>query len=154
MLVGDAELLVVDSGWEIPGGWPAVTDGRVTGVGPAGSEPEARTTLPASGRRVTPGLINTHHHLYQNLTRSHAPALSGSLFDRLTTLYPIRSRLDEKAATFRPASVWPNSSWAAAPRPPTTSASIPAPVSSTRTGDCRRGASPRRGTRSSPTASG
>ncbi|MFC5218661.1 8-oxoguanine deaminase [Streptomyces coerulescens] len=98
LLVRDAELLVVDAGWEIPGGWLAVTDGRVTGVGPAGSEPEACTTVSASGRLVTPGLINTHHHLYQNLTRSYAPAVNGSLFDWLTTLYPIWARLDEEAA--------------------------------------------------------
>lgn len=98
LLVRDAELLVVDSGWEIPGGWLAVTDGRVTGVGPAGSEPEARTTVRASGRLVTPGLINTHHHIYQNLTRSYAPAVNGSLFDWLTTLYPIWARLDEEGA--------------------------------------------------------
>ncbi|WCD94741.1 8-oxoguanine deaminase [Streptomyces sp. HUAS 31] len=98
LLVRDAELLVVDSGWEIPGGWLAVSDGRVTGVGPAGSEPEARTTVRASGRLVTPGLINTHHHIYQNLTRSYAPAVNGSLFDWLTTLYPIWARLDEEGA--------------------------------------------------------
>ncbi|MFE4579792.1 8-oxoguanine deaminase [Streptomyces chartreusis] len=98
LLVRDAELLVVDSGWEIPGGWLAVTDGRVTGVGPAGSEPEALTTVRASGRLVTPGLINTHHHIYQNLTRSYAPAVNGSLFDWLTTLYPIWARLDEEGA--------------------------------------------------------
>ncbi|MEV5914182.1 8-oxoguanine deaminase [Streptomyces chartreusis] len=98
LLVRDAELLVVDTGWEIPGGWLAVTDGRVTGVGSAGSEPEARTTVRASGRLVTPGLINTHHHIYQNLTRSYAPAVNGSLFDWLTTLYPIWARLDEEGA--------------------------------------------------------
>ncbi|WCH96447.1 8-oxoguanine deaminase [Streptomyces moderatus] len=98
LLVRDAELLVVDTGCEIPGGWLAVTDGRVTGVGSAGSEPEARTTVRASGRLVTPGLINTHHHIYQNLTRSYAPAVNGSLFDWLTTLYPIWARLDEEGA--------------------------------------------------------
>ena len=61
LLVRDAGLLVVDGGREIPGGWLAVTGDRVTAVGTAGSEPEARTTVSAAGRLVTPGLINTHH---------------------------------------------------------------------------------------------
>jgi cytosine/adenosine deaminase-related metal-dependent hydrolase len=98
LLVKDAELLVVDGDREIPGGWLAVTGGRVTGVGTAGSEPEALTTLSAAGRLVTPGLVNTHHHIYQNLTRSYAPAVNGSLFDWLTTLYPLWADLDEEAA--------------------------------------------------------
>lgn len=98
LLVKDAELLVVDGDREIPGGWLAVTGGRVTGVGTAGSEPEARTTVSAAGRLVTPGLVNTHHHIYQNLTRSYAPAVNGSLFDWLTTLYPLWADLDEEAA--------------------------------------------------------
>ena len=53
--------------------------------------------MPA-GCLVTPGLINTHHHIYQNLTRAHRPATKASLFDWLTTLYPLWSRLDEEAA--------------------------------------------------------
>jgi cytosine/adenosine deaminase-related metal-dependent hydrolase len=98
LLVRDAELLVVDGEREIPGGWLAVSGGRVTGVGTAGSEPEARTTVSAAGRLVTPGLVNTHHHIYQNLTRSYAPAVNGSLFAWLTTLYPLWAGLDEEAA--------------------------------------------------------
>ena len=47
---------------------------------------------------VTPGLINTHHHIYQNLTRAYQPAVNGSLFTWLTTLYPLWARLDEEAA--------------------------------------------------------
>ena len=47
---------------------------------------------------MTPGLINTHHHIYQNLTRAYRPATNGNLFDWLTTLYPLWSRLDEEAA--------------------------------------------------------
>jgi len=43
-------------------------------------------------------LVNTHHHIYQNLTRAFAPALTGGLFDWLVTLYPLWSRLDEEAA--------------------------------------------------------
>jgi cytosine/adenosine deaminase-related metal-dependent hydrolase len=84
---------------ETPGGWVALTGGRVSALGgPADPPPPARRTLRADGCLVTPGLVNTHHHLYQNLTRAYAPALSGSLFDWLTTLYPLWTRLDEEAA--------------------------------------------------------
>ena len=84
---------------EIAGGWVAVTDGFVSGVGPAGTEPPgAARTLDATGCLVTPGLVNTHHHLYQNLTRAYRPALNGNLFDWLRTLYPLWARLDEEAA--------------------------------------------------------
>ena len=47
---------------------------------------------------MTPGLINTHHHIYQNLTRSYRPAVNGTLFQWLTTLYPRWALLDEEAA--------------------------------------------------------
>ncbi|MFD2092637.1 8-oxoguanine deaminase [Blastococcus deserti] len=101
LLVADAELVatVDDTRRELPGGWVAVTDGMVTGVGgPADPRPGAVRTLDARGCLVTPGLVNTHHHLYQNLTRAFAPALTGGLFDWLVTLYPLWSRLDEEAA--------------------------------------------------------
>ncbi len=68
LLVRNAELLVVDGEREIPGGWVAVTGGRVTGVGTAGNEPEARTTVSQRGGWSPPGLINTHHHIYRSLT--------------------------------------------------------------------------------------
>ena len=83
---------------EIPGGWVAVTGGFVNAVGEPGQEPEAARTIDAGGCVVTPGLVNTHHHIYQNLTRAFAPALGGNLFFWLHTLYPVWSRLDEEAA--------------------------------------------------------
>ncbi|MFC9841872.1 8-oxoguanine deaminase [Streptomyces sp. NPDC060223] len=98
LLVKDALLLVVDSEREIPGGWVGISGGRVSAVGAPGSEPAATQVVSASGRLVTPGLINTHHHIYQNLTRSFAPAVNGSLFDWLTTLYPLWAALDEEAS--------------------------------------------------------
>jgi cytosine/adenosine deaminase-related metal-dependent hydrolase len=101
LLVTGADLLatVDDARREIAGGWVAVTDGAVTAVGgPADTAPDAVRTLDAAGCLVTPGLVNTHHHLYQNLTRAFAPALTGGLFDWLTTLYPLWARLDEEAA--------------------------------------------------------
>jgi cytosine/adenosine deaminase-related metal-dependent hydrolase len=101
LLITDAELVatVDDTRREIPGGWVAVTDGVVSALGAAGDpRPPAARTLDARGCLVTPGLVNTHHHLYQNLTRAFAPALSGGLFDWLVTLYPLWARLDEEAA--------------------------------------------------------
>jgi cytosine/adenosine deaminase-related metal-dependent hydrolase len=69
----------------------------VWGVGSRGSEPSARRTIAADGCLVTPGLINTHHHIYQNLTRSFAPAVRSGLFDWLRALYPHWARIDEEA---------------------------------------------------------
>ena len=83
---------------EIPGGWVAVSGGFVSAVGEPGREPPAEREIDAAGCLVTPGLVNTHHHLYQNLTRAFAPALDGDLFEWLRTLYPVWSRLDEEAA--------------------------------------------------------
>ncbi|WP_018639690.1 8-oxoguanine deaminase [Parafrankia elaeagni] len=100
LLVTGAELVAtVDAARrEIPGGWVAITDGLVAAIGgPAEPPPAATRTLRADGALVTPGLVNTHHHIYQNLTRSFAPALGGTLFTWLKTLYPLWSRLDEEA---------------------------------------------------------
>lgn len=178
LLVKDAELLVVAGDREIPGGWVAVTNGRVTAVGTAGTEPEARMTVSAAGRLVTPGLINTHHHIYQNLTRSYAPAVNGSLFDWLTTLYPLWAALDEEAAyvsayvgmaeLLMGGCTTSSDHLYVHPRPRLVDAEIRAArdigfrfhatrgsmTRSVEDGDCRRGASPRPPTRCSPTASG
>src|SRR3954466_14566281 len=101
LLITDAELVatVDDARREIAGGWVAVTGGGISAVGSAADpQPDAVRTLDAHGCLVTPGLVNTHHHLYQNLTRAFAPALTGGLFEWLVTLYPLWARLDEEAA--------------------------------------------------------
>ena len=90
---------VDDDRRELEGGWVAITDGIVQAVGAsADPAPDAERVLDASGCLVTPGLINTHHHIYQNLTRSFRPAVNGTLFQWLTTLYPRWAALDEEAA--------------------------------------------------------
>ena len=66
------------------------------GTGSAGL-PKADRVIRAPHAVAIPGLVNTHHHLYQTLTRAYAPAANAELFDWLRTLYPIWARLDEEA---------------------------------------------------------
>jgi cytosine/adenosine deaminase-related metal-dependent hydrolase len=101
LLVRNAALVTTcdEAGRELPGGWVAVTDGLVTGLGASPEQtPEAARTIDANGCLVTPGLVNTHHHLYQNLTRAFAPAVNGTLFEWLTRLYPVWAGIDEEAS--------------------------------------------------------
>ena len=100
LLVAGAALVATcdDDRRELDGGWVAITGGVITGVGAAGDEPAAARTIRADGCLVTPGLVNTHHHIYQNLTRAYRPATGSNLFGWLTTLYPIWAGLDEEAA--------------------------------------------------------
>jgi cytosine/adenosine deaminase-related metal-dependent hydrolase len=72
-----------------------VTDGtRITAVGegPAPRDLEGARYVDASGCLATPGLVNTHHHLYQWATRGFA--VDGTLFEWLTALYPVWGRMD------------------------------------------------------------
>jgi cytosine/adenosine deaminase-related metal-dependent hydrolase len=101
LLVEGAALVATcdDARRELAGGWVAVSGGAVSAVGAATDPPPpARRTLRADGCLVTPGLVNTHHHIYQNLTRAYRPATSSNLFGWLTTLYPRWAGLDEEAA--------------------------------------------------------
>jgi cytosine/adenosine deaminase-related metal-dependent hydrolase len=100
VVVAGADLLVTmdDERREVAGGWVAITGGVVTGVGGPGAEPDAERRIDAGGCLVTPGLVNTHHHIYQNLTRANLTASTGSLFKWLTTLYPLWSHLDAESA--------------------------------------------------------
>ena len=82
---------------ELADGWVAITDGLVSGVG-TGVPPAAATTINASGCLVTPGLVNTHHHLFQNLTRAYPPMTDKPLFGWLQSLYPLWATLDTEAA--------------------------------------------------------
>src|SRR3990172_1412888 len=80
---------------EIAGGGFYARDGVIEQVGTTDDLPtEADDVLDATGFVVLPGLINTHHHLYQSLTRAVPGAQDAGLFDWLRTLYPIWARLD------------------------------------------------------------
>jgi 8-oxoguanine deaminase len=83
-----------DDGQEHENGWLLVDDAVISDVG-AGAAPEADGRIDLGGALVTPGLVNTHHHLYQTLTRAHAQ--QADLFTWLKTLYPIWARLDGEA---------------------------------------------------------
>jgi cytosine/adenosine deaminase-related metal-dependent hydrolase len=84
---------------EIFGGWVAVTNGLIEAIGgPNDEPPPAIRHVAANDSLVTPGLINTHHHLYQNLTRALPAMTNKPLFGWLQTLYPLWARLDEEAA--------------------------------------------------------
>jgi cytosine/adenosine deaminase-related metal-dependent hydrolase len=75
---------------EIPNGGLLIRDGFIEQVGPTSELPEAADeVLDLRGHVVLPGLINTHHHFYQTLTRAVPAAQDANLFGWLTTLYPI-----------------------------------------------------------------
>jgi cytosine/adenosine deaminase-related metal-dependent hydrolase len=97
LLVRNAHVLVTMDAQhrEISGGGLFATDGVITEVGPTDDLPTyADEVVDARDRLVLPGLVNTHHHLYQSLTRAVPGAQNTSLFEWLRTLYPIWARLD------------------------------------------------------------
>ncbi|MBG0841474.1 8-oxoguanine deaminase [Ectopseudomonas toyotomiensis] len=72
-----------------------IEDGRIVEVLSAGQQPAApcQHVFDAREHVVLPGLINTHHHFYQTLTRAWAPVVNQPLFPWLKTLYPVWARL-------------------------------------------------------------
>ncbi|TML61699.1 MAG: 8-oxoguanine deaminase [Actinobacteria bacterium] len=95
LLLTDAYVVTMDGErTEHDGGWILVADGRIEAVG-ADERPEADETASLGGAVVTPGLVNTHHHLYQTLTRARAQ--EASLFEWLRELYPVWAGIDEEA---------------------------------------------------------
>ncbi|MFJ2991038.1 8-oxoguanine deaminase [Pandoraea sp. NPDC087047] len=96
LLVKNAEVLVtMDAGRrEIARGGLYVEDNRIVAVGTSDTLPDtADEVLNLAGHVVIPGLVNTHHHMYQSLTRAIPAAQDGELFNWLTNLYPVWANL-------------------------------------------------------------
>ncbi|UVA81738.1 8-oxoguanine deaminase [Pandoraea commovens] len=96
LLVKNAEVLVtMDAGRrEIARGGLYIEDNRIVAVGTGDTLPaSADEVLDLTGHVVIPGLVNTHHHMYQSLTRAIPAAQDGELFNWLTNLYPVWANL-------------------------------------------------------------
>jgi cytosine/adenosine deaminase-related metal-dependent hydrolase len=92
LLIKNATRLVTmdDRRREISDGGLFVRDGFIEKVGLTSELPsKADEVLDLSGHLVLPGLVNTHHHFYQTLTRAVPAAQDANLFNWLKTLYPI-----------------------------------------------------------------
>ncbi|HQB54357.1 MAG TPA: amidohydrolase family protein, partial [Sphaerochaeta sp.] len=75
-----------------------IVDNKVSRIDPAGkiSAKGVDRVIDCSKHVVLPGLVNTHHHFYQTLTRNHPAVQSAKLFDWLTFLYDVWKYLDEE----------------------------------------------------------
>jgi cytosine/adenosine deaminase-related metal-dependent hydrolase len=99
IIITGAHVVTVNAdGAEHPGGTVVVEDHQIVSVGP---DPAPRYDdgvptehVDGTGHLLTPGLVNTHHHFYQWLTRGRAQ--ERDLFGWLTELYPVWARLDEE----------------------------------------------------------
>jgi len=96
LLVKNAQILVTmdDHRHEIHDGGLFIKDGFIEEVGKSDQLPsKADQILDLKGHIILPGLINTHHHFYQTLTRVVPEAQDANLFHWLKTLYPIWARM-------------------------------------------------------------
>ncbi len=95
LLKNVAVLLTQNAAQEtIPDAGLYAENGVITAVGPISTLPAtADEVIDAAGCVVTPGLVNTHHHLYQNLTRAVPAGVDASLFGWLQALYPIWAQM-------------------------------------------------------------
>jgi cytosine/adenosine deaminase-related metal-dependent hydrolase len=92
LLIKNARVLVTmdDARREIADGAVYIRGNVIEQVGATADLPqEADEIIDAAGHVVMPGLVNTHHHMYQSLTRAIPAAQNGELFNWLTNLYPL-----------------------------------------------------------------
>jgi cytosine/adenosine deaminase-related metal-dependent hydrolase len=90
LLLRNIHTLATMDGVELSGASILVNDGWIEKVGTVHDLPDdADEVVDLTDHVVLPGLVNTHHHLYQTLTRAVPEAQNSGLFDWLTTLYPI-----------------------------------------------------------------
>jgi len=94
LLIANADVIATldDERRELPGASLLVRGAQIEAIWPAGQMPPGTTAdevIDARGHAVIPGLVNTHHHMYQSLTRAIPAAQNAELFGWLKTLYPI-----------------------------------------------------------------
>jgi 8-oxoguanine deaminase len=95
LLLHNAHVVAMDDeGSEHDDGWVLIANGRIDAVG-GSIPPDAAERIDLGGAVVTPGLVNTHHHLYQTLTRARAQ--QADLFTWLRELYPVWAGIDEES---------------------------------------------------------
>jgi cytosine/adenosine deaminase-related metal-dependent hydrolase len=95
LLLKNAEVIVTMDAQrrELRGGALFIENERIVGAGPAAELPsQADEVLDLAGHVVVPGLINTHHHMFQSLTRAVPAAQDAELFAWLRALYPVWGR--------------------------------------------------------------
>ncbi len=92
-LIRSADVIVTmdDDGAALRSADILIRDGVIAEIAPRIDAPDAQV-FDAAGKIVTPGLVNTHHHLYQTLTRAVPGAQDALLFGWLQRLYPIWAR--------------------------------------------------------------
>ena len=102
--------------------WVLIRDDAIEAIGTAGSEPvEADRRIDLAGHVVLPGLINTHHHMFQSLLRNVPLLQDVSLFKWLDVLYVLMSEVTDEDQYVASQSTMPSCSSPAA-RPPLTTA--------------------------------
>ena len=100
LLARHADVLVTmdDARREIGDGAIFVRGNRIEQVGPTAELPQAADViLDLAGHILLPGLVNTHHHMFQSLTRAVPAAQDSELFGWLKALYPLWARLTPEA---------------------------------------------------------
>lgn len=100
LLIKNASVIVTcdDRDTVVEQGNLLICDGVITYIGP--DYQQADETIDATGCIVYPGLINTHHHLYQTFSRNLPQVQNMELFDWLTTLYEIWKNLDSNIINY------------------------------------------------------
>ncbi len=83
---------------QIENGYIAIDENLITYVGKTKPEGKFDETIDCSNKIILPGFVNTHHHLYQTLTRNVKSVQSAKLFDWLVALYEIWKNIDEEAS--------------------------------------------------------
>jgi 8-oxoguanine deaminase len=98
-VIQNAALVVTmnPAGSRLDDGYVVVRGGTILSVG-SGSPPNlpGARVIDAAGQIVIPGMINTHHHLFQTLTRAVPSVQDAALFDWLKRLYPIWARIGDE----------------------------------------------------------